>query len=360
MKFSHTLLTVSREPDATEDVLPKMAQALQEGTGANRAEVWLRSGERLRLAASSPNEAVLGDSSVSLSEENSLPEFEGVDRAIEVQHQGELLGALTLTKPAGEPMKAVEDALLQDLASQAGLVMRNVGLNQEVLARLEELKASRQRLVAAQDEARRRLERNLHDGAQQHLVALKVQLRLVERMADSDKVKSMLRKVASDADEALEALRDLARGIYPPLLADQGLGAALEAQAGKAPIPVTVHAANISRHSEDVEAAIYFCCLEALQNSVKHAKASSVEIELAEKNGVLSFCISDNGGGFDLATTPHGDGLLNMADRLEAIGGALEVQSSAEGMLVIGSLPLSPLASHQERQTTSTSVPGDA
>jgi len=326
---------------ATEDVLPKMARALQEGTGANRAEVWLRSGERLRLAASSPDEAAPTDSVVSLSGENGLPEFTGVDRAIAVQHQGELLGALTLTKPSGEPMRTVEDELLQDLASQAGLVMRNVGLNQEVLARLEELKASRQRLVAAQDEARRRLERNLHDGAQQHLVALKVQLSLVERIADSDKVKSMLRKVASDADEALEALRDLARGIYPPLLADQGLAAALEAQAGKAPIPVTVHAERIARHSEDVEAAVYFCCLEALQNSVKHANASTVEIELTEKDAVLSFCISDNGGGFDLATTSHGDGLLNMADRLEAIGGTLDIESSSiDGTSVMGQLPV--------------------
>jgi len=326
---------------ATEDVLPKMAGALQEGTGANRAEVWLRSGDRLRLAASSPDEGVEGDSFVSLTEESALPEFAEVDRAIEVRHQGELLGALTLTKPPGEHMRTEEDELIQDLASQAGLVMRNVGLNQEVLARLEELKASRQRLVAAQDEARRRLERNLHDGAQQHLVALKVQLRLVERIADSEKVKSMLRKVASDADEALEALRDLARGIYPPLLADQGLAAALEAQAGKAPMPVTVHATKISRHSEDVEAAVYFCCLEALQNSVKHANASSVEVELTEKDGVLSFCISDNGGGFDLATTPHGDGLLNMADRLEAIGGRLEVQSSPlGGTSVMGHLPV--------------------
>ena len=326
---------------ATEDVLPEMAQALQEGTGASSAEVWLRSGDRLRLAAISPNEGAADHSSMTLSEGNGLPEFAGTDRAIEVRHQGELLGALTLTKPSGEPMRTVEDELLQDLASQAGLVMRNVGLNQEVLARIEELKASRQRLVAAQDEARRRLERNLHDGAQQHLVALKVQVSLVERIADSDKVKNMLRKVASDADEALEALRDLARGIYPPLLADQGLSAALEAQAGKAPIPVAVHAAEISRYSEDVEAAVYFCCLEALQNAVKHAQASSVEIELAEKVGVLSFRIGDNGGGFDLATTQRGDGLLNMADRLEAIGGTLQVQSSpVDGTSVMGRLPV--------------------
>ena len=326
---------------ATEDVLPKMAGALQEGTGASRAEVWLRSGDRLRLAASSPIDGGADHPPVALSDGNSLPDFAGVDRAIEIQHQGELLGALTLTKPPGESLRAVEDELLQDLASQAGLVMRNVGLNQEVLARVEELKASRQRLVAAQDEARRRLERNLHDGAQQHLVALKVQLSLVERVADSDKVKGMLRKVASDADEALEALRDLARGIYPPLLADQGLAPALEAQARKAPIAVDVHAENVSRHSEDEEAAVYFCCLEALQNAVKHAQATRAEIELTEKHDVLTFCVSDNGRGFVLATTPQGDGLLNMADRLEAMGGTLEVRSSREdGTSVTGHLPL--------------------
>lgn len=332
---------------ATEDVLSKMARALEEGTGAKRAEVWLRSGDKLRLAASSPDDRSADPSSVTLAG-NGLPDFAGVDRAIEVQHQGELLGALTLTKPSGEPMRAVEDELLQDLASQAGLVMRNVGLNQEVLARLEELKASRQRLVAAQDEARRRLERNLHDGAQQHLVALKVQLSLVERVADNDKVKRMLKKVASDADDALEALRDLARGIYPPLLADQGLAAALEAQAQKAPIPVHVHADNVSRHSEDEEAAVYFCCLEALQNAAKHAQASTAEIDLVEEEDVLAFSVRDNGRGFDLATTPQGDGLLNMADRLEAMGGTLEVRSSHEdGTSVTGQLPLQPLTTHQ-------------
>lgn len=326
---------------ATEDVLPKMARALQEGTSASRAEVWLRSGDRLRLAASSPVDGGADRPPVPLSDGKSLPDFAGVDRAIEIQHQGELLGALTLTKPPGESLRAVEDELLQDLASQAGLVMRNVSLNQEVLARVEELKASRQRLVAAQDEARRRLERNLHDGAQQHLVALKVQLSLVERVADSDKVKSMLRKVASDADEALEALRDLARGIYPPLLADQGLAPALAAQARKAPIAVGVQATSVSRHSEDEEAAVYFCCLEAVQNAVKHAQASRAEIELTEKHNVLTFCVSDNGRGFDLATTPQGDGLLNMADRLEAMGGTLEVRSSREdGTSVTGHLPL--------------------
>ena len=333
---------------ATEDVLPKMARALQEGTGAERAEVWLRAGDSMRLEAVSPAEASPGPPAVLGYESGSLPDFDHVDRAVEVRHQGELLGALTLTKPANEPLKAVEDELLRNLASQAGLVMRNVGLNQEVLARLEELKASRQRLVAAQDEARRRLERNLHDGAQQHLVALKVQLSLVERVADSDKVKRMLKKVASDADDALEALRDLARGIYPPLLADQGLAAALEAQAQKAPIPVHVHADNVSRHSEDEEAAVYFCCLEALQNAAKHAQASTAEIDLVEKEDVLAFCVRDNGRGFDLATTPQGDGLLNMADRLEAMGGTLEVRSSHEdGTSVTGQLPLQPLTTHQ-------------
>ena len=155
-----------------------------------------------------------------------LPPLDDVSRLVEVRHQGDLLGALGVTKRTGETLTPVEENLLNDLAGQAGLVLKNVGLTSDLQARLVELRASRQRLVTAQDEERRKLERNLHDGAQQHLVALKVKLGLAEMLAsrDPEKAKATIAQLKGDADEALETLRDLARGIYPPLLADKGLG----------------------------------------------------------------------------------------------------------------------------------------
>jgi signal transduction histidine kinase len=200
-----------------------------------------------------------------------LPEISGVEYALAVKHQGELLGALTLAKRPGESLSPLEQKLVADLAGQAGLLLKNAGLTADLQARLEELRASRQRLVAAQDAERRRIERNLHDGAQQHLVALKVKLGLLETLTrkDPDRAAELAGQVKDDADEALETLRDLARGIYPPLLADRGLAAALESQARKASVPVEVSAEGVARYPQELEAAVYFCCLEALQNVAK-------------------------------------------------------------------------------------------
>ncbi|HEV3234180.1 MAG TPA: hypothetical protein VG329_06495, partial [Candidatus Dormibacteraeota bacterium] len=166
------------ETYAADEALPRMARVLAEGTGAEHAEVWLRAGSALRPAAAwpSPNGAASVEEPVPVTGQL-LPTLPA-ETAVPVRHQGELLGALTVTKRAGESLTPIEHKLLDDLAHQAGLVLKNVGLTAELLARLDDLRASRQRLVAAQDEERRRLERNLHDGAQQNLVALKVKLGL--------------------------------------------------------------------------------------------------------------------------------------------------------------------------------------
>jgi signal transduction histidine kinase len=160
---------------------------------------------------------------------------------------------------------------VRDLAAQAGLVMRNVALTEELREHIRQLRASRQRLVAAQDEERRKLERNLHDGAQQQMVALSVKLRLLEQLIDRDgeKAKSIATALQTDLGRALEELRDLARGIYPPLLADKGLVAALEPQARRSVVPVDVEGDGIGRYPREIEAAVYFSCLEALQNIAK-------------------------------------------------------------------------------------------
>jgi signal transduction histidine kinase len=322
---------------STEDVLPRMAQILGEGTGSQRAGVWLRMGSEARLTASWPpldGEGTVTEA-VAIDDLDRLP---GGDRTFPVQHRGELLGALTVVMPPTEPLTPSQEKLVGDLASQAGLVLRNVRL-------IEELRASRQRLVAAQDEERRRLERNLHDGAQQQLVALAVKVKLAQAVAtrDPQKAEAMLSEVQSDAQDALENLRDLARGIYPPLLADQGLPAALQAQARKAPMPVTVDATSIGRYPQEAEAAVYFCCLEALQNVAKYADASSVHLKLGIEDAELTFEVSDDGRGFDAATTPLGSGMQNMTDRLAALGGSIEVQSNpGTGTTVRGRIPVRP------------------
>jgi signal transduction histidine kinase len=318
---------------ATDDVLPRAAQLLGRGTGANRAEVWLRVGDELSLAAVWPEDAGAGGNLALVRGE--LPPIRDASLSVPVRHRGELLGALAVTKPANEPLTPAERDLVTDLASQAGLVLRNVAL-------IAELRASRQRLVRAQDEERRRLERNLHDGAQQQLVALAVKVRLAHSLVgrEDDRARDMLDEIQTASQAALEDLRDLARGIYPPLLADKGLAAALEAQARKAPLRVSIEADGSGRYSQDVESAVYFCVLEALNNVAKYAEASRVTVHLSDRGGNLRFEVVDDGRGFE-GNVSHGTGLRGMADRMDAIGGTLRVASEpGHGTSVIGEVPV--------------------
>jgi signal transduction histidine kinase len=265
-----------------------------------------------------------------------------VSRAVAVRHGDELLGALALLKPRTEPLTQAEDKLLQHLASQAGLVFRNGRLTAELQATIEELRASRRRLVEAQDEERRKIERNLHDGAQQQLVALSIQLGLLEESAgDAASVRQLAPELQKSARAALDDLRALARGIYPPLLADQGLVLALQAQARKTVVPVTIEAQGIERYPQDVEATVYFCALEALQNIAKYAEASRADIRLSCSGRSLQFTVADNGAGFDATADRHGTGLQGMADRLAALGGTLDICSQpGQGTTVSGRLPV--------------------
>jgi len=333
------------ESYAGDEVLPRMAQVLSEGTAAELAEVWLVGGRRLRRAAAFPLGSLVPER-VEL--DSTRPTVIGhADRTVEVRHQGELLGVLTVTKRRGETLTPIEIKLMDDLAHQAGLVLRNVGLTADLQARLDDLRASRQRLVAAQDNERRKLERNLHDGAQQHLVAIKVKLGLVEMLSarDPEKARATIFALKLDADEALETLRDLARGIYPPLLADKGLAAALESQARKATLPVRIDAAGIGRYPQETEAALYFCTLEALQNVQKYASASGVAVSLRDEHTQLVVEVTDDGRGFDLTAVTRGAGLTNMEDRLDALGGTLHIESSpGRGTTLRATVPVSEVA----------------
>jgi signal transduction histidine kinase len=306
---------------ASDDVLERMAQVLAAGVGADAATVWLKGHDGFRPGASWPP----GETT-----DQHVP-----SSAIEVRHQDAILGALSVRMPPNDPMNPTKEGLVRDLAAQAGLVLRNARL-------IDDLKASRQRLVAAQNEERRRIERNIHDGAQQQLVALAVKLRLTDALVGTDEQRAhaMLAELQVETSEALEDLRDLARGIYPPLLADKGLGAALESQARKSPVPVSVEVDGIGRYPEETEAAVYFSCLEALQNVAKYADASRATVRLAHHDGTLAFEVVDDGRGFDSGAAERGTGLPGIADRLAALGGELTVRTApGVGTTVAGVVP---------------------
>ncbi|CAN5727294.1 hypothetical protein BH18ACT17_BH18ACT17_00040 [soil metagenome] len=335
-EFSHRM----GEAFATDDVLERMAQILADGTGAAHALVWLKVGAELQTAASHPAGAERpGHVGV---DDDDLPAMPA-DYAVQVRDRGELLGALSVSMPANDPMNPAKSTLVDDLAAQAGLVLRNVRLTTELRARLRDLSASQKRLVAAQDEERRKLERNIHDGAQQQLVALAVKARLARVLTERDppKAAEMLAQIEAETQDALEDLRDLARGIYPPLLADKGLAAALQAQARKATIPVRIDAEGIGRLPQEFEAAVYFATLEALQNTTKYADATWASVTITRNDHELSFSVADDGRGFDPASEGYGTGLQGIADRLGALGGDVTVESApARGTVVSGYLPL--------------------
>jgi signal transduction histidine kinase len=275
---------------------------------------------------------------------------------VPVIHDGELLGALSVTKKRGDTFTPTEERLVGNLATQAGLVLRNVGLSEQLMARLAELHASRERLVTAQDRERRRLERDLRDGAQADLAGLAGQLGEAARALDHDeaRAKALLNEVTSEIAAALASLRELARGIYPPLLADLGVAAALDAQARKAAIAVAVEADAIGRYPQEIEAAVYFCALEALRGAAGHTGATGASVRLSTQDGRLRFEVSGDGGrpgtggGGPAANgeRPGTDGgqpgadLQAMADRIDALGGEILIDPApGPGIRISGSVP---------------------
>ncbi len=202
---------------------------------------------------------------------------------------------------------------------------------------------SRRALVDAADAERRRIERNIHDGAQQQLVAIGVKANLARSLVtqNPDKAIEIIDQVCADAQAALAGLRDMARGAYPPILADEGLAAALAAKAATAPLPVSLDAADLGRLPKSIEVAAYFCCTEAMQNAEKYAKASAIWITLRPQIGALAFSVIDDGAGFDPSTTRRGVGMRSMAERVESLGGTLDVRSSpGTGTRITATIPL--------------------
>jgi signal transduction histidine kinase len=285
-----------------------------------------------------------------------LPQLLADRRDVQVRlapavHSGELLGAIVIERRADDrPFSEHEDATLTELARQVGLALHNMQLDSalqetldEVRRQADELRASRSRIVATADAERRRVERDLHDGAQQHLVALAVNLRLARDMVkeDPEAASEMLGTIAEDVKATVQELRDLAHGIYPPLLVDSGLGEALKAAANRSPLHVGVESNGLGRYPAQVEAAVYFCCLEALQNASKHAPEAAVDLRVWEEAGGLFFSVTDDGPGYDPATALSGHGYVNMSDRVGAVGGSVRWDSRpGKGSSVSGTVPL--------------------
>lgn len=331
-------------PEAGEELLPSMARLLAEATSAVRAEVWMRSGAYLFDVARWPagdgsekKQRLLGDR---------LPERAPFVRSAEVRHMGELLGALFVQVAEGDELRPMEEKLLGDLAAQSGLLLRSLRLDHELGMQLEQishqavrLRASRRHVVTAHDAERRRLERDIHDGAQQNLIALAVRLRVAAMCAAGDPARSlaMVKELRVEVEQARATFAQLARGLRPQLLSEHGLWPALRDHARSLDVAVVITARNARRLQPEVEAAVYFCCVEALQNAAKHAHAGRIEIDLEMEAGEFIFRVRDDGVGFDLARQRNGFGLQNMADRLVAAGGRLEVESRRDrGTIVTG------------------------
>lgn len=330
------------------EIVQRMARVLAEGTGAHKASVWLAVEEELMQEAVWPAERDEGPVRVPL-DNGSLPALPFADCVAPVLHRGDLLGALTVTKRYGEQPTPIEQGLVNDLASQAGLVLRNERLTAELRVRLadisrqaEELRASRGRIVAAQDKERRRLERNIHDGAQQHLVALAVKVRLVKAVIakDTARGKLMIGGLKDQAAVALATLRDLAQGVYPPALTESGIATALGQQAAVPGLEIVVEDSGIGRFSIDAEAAVYFACLEAIQNVAKYAQARRCLVTLSGSGRYVDFTVTDDGRGFEAASISPGSGLTGMTDRIGAAGGEVSVMSvPGAGTTVAGRVP---------------------
>ena len=251
-----------------------------------------------------------------------LPSPGGDMTCIEVEHEGRPVA--TICHDAGLD---AEPELIQTVAAAASLALENERLNVELRARVEELRASRARIVEAADEERRRLERDLHDGAQQRLVSLALNLRLASSKLDTDPAaaKDLLEETATELADATGELRELARGLHPAVLSDRGLRPALEALAGRAPLPVELEAPSPERLPPAVESASYFVVAEALTNVARYANASRAEVSVSRVNGRVEVEIRDDGiGGADPAA---GSGLRGLADRVAALDGRLEVTS---------------------------------
>ena len=340
-----------------DELLLQVAESLRGTLSLETVEIWTGSGGRLDRTVSVPDapaahlflgpeeEALVRRAGVSGAAWARvwLPELVATRgdvalRVASIAHSGRLLGLiLAVRPPGGEPFTEEEEQMLTELGRQLALALHNVHLDSALRAsmdelehRAQELQASRARIVAASDDARRRVERDLHDGAQQHLIGLLANLRLALQVgkADPQAANEMLEELGRGLQAAVQELRALAHGIYPPVLVQRGLRAALAGLSNGSAIELC--ADDGRRYPAEIEAAVYFCCVEASQNARKYAGLGArTTIRVWEEAGALQFEVSDDGVGFDPSEyRAPGAGFVNMSDRLGAIGGRLAVRSA--------------------------------
>jgi signal transduction histidine kinase len=330
-EFGHRMAAV---PSA-DHVLPDMAEAAARGVGARAARVRLFLENRRTRAATWPADTDIAEPTLVL----------GID------HAGEPIGDITIVKSAGDPLRAAERSLLEDLAAHAGIALENARLSldlearaEELASRNEDLRRSRERLVTVRDAQRRRLEQELREGVGAEIARIRDQIGFdaARVVADPDPVRLSLDHLSERTNAALNDLREVARGIFPPLLVDEGLAAALSALARRATSETRFSngGATAGRYDPAIEAAVYFCCVQAVQNAQRHAPGSRVEISLSHDSGELSFTVRDHGTGFAVAGASEGEGFQIMRDRMAAFGGTLTIESTlGEGTTVTGTVP---------------------
>ncbi len=318
------------ESTTTDEVLADVAELLVRSTGATRAEAWLDDAPDGPVASAGATD-----------------EAEPTLRA-RIDHHGEQFGELRLFARAATDLVPDAPELLADVAHALGLVLRNERLTEQLGTQLAELEASRQRLVEAHDHGRRSLERDIHDGAQSRLIALRLRLAVARTLVggpDKDRLAAELDDLGHEVDTAVRSLRDLARGLNPPILEQSGPAAALRAHCRGLPIPVTVRADGVGRYPPSVEGAVYFCCLEAIQNAVRHSHATAITVEIDGDDQRARFRVCDDGTGFHRVDDGLGSGLTNIEDRLGALGGRVRIESApGAGTRVCGEVPAQPVA----------------
>jgi signal transduction histidine kinase len=354
-----------------DELFVQVVESLRDSLRLDAAEIWLAEQGVLRRVARAPADS---PAEVAMTpEEESITANAGVSgtawikawlpalldnrpsaslRVVPLGVSGELLGLVVIERRLNPERLAHDaDVILEELAREVSAGVHRERLDASLQATLEELRrhasdlqASRARIVAAADAERRRMERDLHDGAQQYLVTIAVKARLIRQLAQTDPARgnALLQELTGDVESALDELRTLAHGIYPPLLSSDGLGTALAVAGRRSTIPVHLETSGVGRYPPEIEAAVYYCCLEALQNATKYAgEGATATVRVWESDGCLHFDVSDDGAGFDLADKGLGSGLTNMSDRLGAVGGTLRVESAlGSGTHVAGEIPL--------------------
>jgi signal transduction histidine kinase len=338
-------LADTSEPD---EALTELTRLVVDGTGASAVVLWLKVGGVMHPRASSPAGAI--EELVPVGAVVDLSDVPG-DRWVAVRHRGEVLGVLSVTKERGESVSGADEKVLADVAAGAAVLLRNIRLNAELAERADQLRASRRRLVAAHDAERHRLERDLHDGAQQQVVALKVKLGIARTLAEregAEQVAAVVASLSETTQEAVDGMRAVAHGIYPPLLEAEGLEAALIAATRSIPVPVKLEVADLDRYARPVEESIYFAVLDTVTRAVDHG-ASSIVILLGGNDGMVEFSIRHDG---------HVGNLTVVEDRIDALEGTLTVTIEPNGSDIHGKLPASsglPTDGADEAQMTPAS-----